>query len=93
MPSTFEGTVLLEASAPVHAISLRGTAGRKNGFIMATLPIIDATQVSSGTAYLPQMVFGAEFKTEILVMTPIAGSVKLEFFSADGQPMSVSLKE
>jgi len=91
LPVGFEGTVLVRSSAPIFAISLRGTT-TINGFLMSTTPVLDLTQSYSGTYYFPQVVDGGGFTTEFLMMNAGAANVQLQFFDTTGKPMSLSLR-
>jgi hypothetical protein len=92
IPLGFEGTVLLESPSPVFAISLRGTTDAHNGFLMSTLPVIDLNGTYTGAHYFPQLVDGGGYTTEFLLMNNGDGSVRLNFFSSSGQPLTVALQ-
>ena len=91
LPIGFEGTVLLESSSPVDAISLRGTHDTANGFLMTALPMADLTQSPSGPRYFPQVALGQGFTTEFLFMNAGQDFVQIGFFGTVGEPLGVSL--
>ena len=92
LPSGFAGSVLLEATSPVYAISMRGTTNSGGGFLMSTLPMVDLNQTPSGTHYFPHVVNGGSYKTEFLIMNTGTSPPQLTLFSTDGKPMAIALQ-
>jgi hypothetical protein len=92
LPVGYEGSVLVRSSAPIFAISLRGTTTLNGLFLMSTTPVLDLTQNYSGTFYFPQVVDGGGFTTEFLMMNAGSANVQVQFFDTTGKPMSVAFR-
>jgi hypothetical protein len=92
LPSGFEGFVVLDAAAPVHAISIRGTMSSNGGFLMSTLAMVDLNQMPAGAHYFPHFANGDRFKTEFLLMSTGTSAPQLSLFGTDGKPVTVPLQ-
>jgi hypothetical protein len=92
LPQGFEGTVLLESSVPIHAVTLRSLITSANSFIMTTMPLVDLNSPPSGKVYFPQLADGGNFTTELLLLSLGNESFRLQFLATDGQPFPVVLK-
>ncbi len=90
--SSFHGTVTLESDGPVYAVSIRGTTIENGGFVMSTVPIMDANQSVAATGYFPQIATGSAFTTEFLVADSVSTTFSLTFTSSSGDPLSLALK-
>jgi hypothetical protein len=96
LPVGFEGTVMVQSTQPLFAISLRGTS-TINGFLMSTTPILNLAQSYAGTYYFPQVVDGGagqgtSYTTDFLMMNAGSASVQIQFFDQSGKPLPLNLK-
>ena len=92
LPADFEGFVLLDAAAPVYAISIRGTTNRKGGFLMSTMPIVNLDQMPANARYFPHFANGDWYRTEFLLMSSGASAPQLSLFGTDGEPLAIPLQ-
>ena len=93
LPPDFEGTVMLDSTSPVYAITLRTLVNASGAFLMTTMPLIDPSQpASSQTTYFPQLVDGGNYTTEFLLLNGSAATARLQFFNTEGQPLAVSFR-
>jgi len=93
LPADFEGTVTLDSTSPVYAITLRTLVNASGAFLMTTMPLVDPTQAGiSQTTYFPQLVDGGNYTTEFLLLNASASTARLQFFNSDGQPLAVSFR-
>ena len=93
LPADFEGTVLIEAGSALSIITLRTTINTSGAFLMAAMPIVNLDQpFPTGTSYFPQLADGGGFTSEFLLLSPVAASPTVRFFSPEGQPLSIPLR-
>jgi hypothetical protein len=71
----FEGTVVLESTAPIYVITLRTLTSVSGAFLMTPMPLLDLNQGSTpGTSYFPQLVDGGNYSTEYLLLSATGSS-------------------
>jgi hypothetical protein len=92
LPAVFEGAVTIEASVPVHVISLRALVNADGEFLMTSMPVIDQNEPPASVSYFPQLVDGGNFTTEFLMLNPNTSAARLQFFDTSGQPLSIKLQ-
>lgn len=92
IPATFRGTVALDATSPVHAITLRSRVTAANGFILTAMPVVDLDAPPTGATYFPQLVDGGDFTTEIILLKTGTAGFRVQFFGTDGMPLPLVLQ-
>jgi len=92
LPRGFRGTLEISADSPIHAIALRSTSAADR-FLLAALPV-ESLEVLRNDAvlYLPQIVGGAGFSSEIFVMNlgSTIANPRLSLLSPLGQPTKMT---
>jgi hypothetical protein len=92
LPADFEGFVLLDAVAPVYAISIRGTTNTRGGFLMSTLPMVDLDEMPANARYFPHFANGDRQRTEFLTMSTGTSTPQLNLFGTDGRALAIPLQ-
>lgn len=96
--SSVSGTLTFTSSVPVSVIAIRGFTNERSEFLITTLPVIDPTSVSFGSATIPHFADGAGWTTQLVLVNPgdsaITGTV--QFFSqgsssSPGGPLPVNV--
>jgi hypothetical protein len=85
----FEGTIEFTGDQALHAVALR--YDNEAGDAMSAIPVL-ADRLDS-VLYFPQVADGADYRTNLILINPDdrSANVKLEFFAADGSPLSLPI--
>ena len=87
LPNPFQGTLRLWSSTPVAVIGIRGRYNERGDFLLATTPPVEE---SADEVFIPQMVNGAGYSTQIVVYDGSEGeptSGNIYFFDQNGDPI------
>jgi hypothetical protein len=92
LPNAFEGTVMIESDSPIHVVTLQTVTNASGAFLMTGMPVIDLSQPLPSTSYFPQVVDGGNYSNEFLLFNTNPGTIRLQFFTPDGQPLALPLQ-
>ncbi len=94
IPPDFQGVLELRSSQPVAAMSLQMTHNERGEAIYSTLPAMDLEHLSQEVLFIPQVVDGGGYKTEIVLVSTGAdeGTIYINFFDDDGNVIRSPLK-
>jgi hypothetical protein len=86
LPTDFQGQLTVTSNVPVAPLTLRLTTNQRGDSILSTLPVVDLKNLSAGPLYLTQVVDGAGYRTQFIVMNTSgqAGTVHIDIFDENG---------
>ena len=86
IPSEFKGVLTIQSNQPLALITLRLTHNERGEEIYSTLPVADLNNPPIGPLFIPQVVDGGGFTTQIiLINTSNSGeTVGITFFGPNG---------
>jgi photosystem II stability/assembly factor-like uncharacterized protein len=86
LPTDFQGQLTVTSNVPVAPLTLRLTTNQRGDSILSTLPVVDLKNLSTGPLYLTQVVDGAGYRTQFIVMNTSgqAGTVHIDIFDENG---------
>lgn len=70
VPPDFVGILDMSSTAPIAATALRMTINERGESIYSTLPVSDLTNPPTGLQYLPHVVNGGGYMTEVILINP-----------------------
>jgi len=91
----FQGVLRITSSVAVSAAGLRGRTNERNDFLITTTapsPIVSST--ASSNLFLPHLVDGGGYTTQIIIVGNGAGdfSGTLQFFAQSGLPLPLTFR-
>ena len=92
LPNPFQGTLRLSSSEPVAVIGIRGRYNERGDFLLATTPPVEE---SAHEMFIPQVVNGAGYSTQIVVFDGSEGepsSGNIYFFDQNGDAIDPHLR-
>ncbi|MBZ5537777.1 MAG: hypothetical protein LAO31_17620 [Acidobacteriia bacterium] len=86
VPVDFKGVLAIQSNQPLAIVTLRLTNNQRSEEIFSTLPVADLNNPPLGPLFLPQVVNGGGYKTQIIVLgTSLGlGAVNINFFDDTG---------
>jgi hypothetical protein len=91
LSTPFQGVLRLSTASPsgFSMIGLRGAYNERGDFLIATMPHIDEELSGNGRERVfPHIVNGGGYTTQFILMSPMATSGEVRFFSQSGSPTS-----
>jgi len=87
MPANFQGVLTLNSDVPVSPLTLRLTKNQRGEDIFSTLPVVDLNNPPLGALFLPQIVDGGGFLTQLILLNTSSSSAaaQIDFFNDAGQ--------
>ncbi|MBZ5535207.1 MAG: hypothetical protein LAO31_04560 [Acidobacteriia bacterium] len=94
LSTNFLGVLTLSSNVPVSPLTLRLTKNQRTEDIFSTLPVADLNNPPVGSLFLPQIVDGGGFQTQLILLSTssIAGAVQLDFFNDVGTSVALALR-
>ena len=94
LPPNFQGVLTLSSNVPVSPLTLRLTKNQRAEDIFSTLPVADLNNPPVGSQFLPQIVDGGGFQTQLILLSTstITGAVQLDFFNDGGASVGLTLR-
>jgi len=93
LPLSFRGVLRLTSARPISALGIHGRYNERGEFLMSTTPPMDSTAITQSSAFIPQVVDGGGYSTEIVIYdvvgSPLSGNIY--FFDQNGQPIDADL--
>jgi hypothetical protein len=95
LATPFRGLLQLSSPAPVAVLAIRGRYNERGEFLLSTTPPADVATLTGYETFIPQVVHGAGYRTEIVIYdldhdSPLSGN--LYFFDQGGKPITVQLR-
>ena len=90
MPTdSFKGTLTLTGNVAVAIAELRLTTNQRGDLLLSTLPIADLNHPPTAPEYLPQIVNGGGFTTELIFINTMSNpsTVHVNFYDDTGAPV------
>jgi glucose/arabinose dehydrogenase len=90
----FKGVLHLSSSTSITALAIRGRYNERGEFLLSTTPPADASSIPGNETFIPQVVSGGGYSTEIVLYDlqggkPVSGNIY--FFDQSGQPVDPDL--
>jgi hypothetical protein len=87
IPPDFQGSLDVTSSVSVATLTLRLTVNQRGTAIYSTLPVADLLNPPQGQQFIPQIVNGGGYKTQIIVVDTSGqgGDILLSLFNNQGQ--------
>ncbi|MFI5173858.1 MAG: hypothetical protein ACHQKY_03305 [Terriglobia bacterium] len=94
LPASFQGVLTLNSNVPISPLTLRLTKNQRAEDIFSTLPVADLNNPPVGSLFLPQIVDGGGFQTQIILLSTsgLSGAVQLDFFNDGGASAALALR-
>lgn len=91
VPADFQGVLNITSNVPISPVTLRLTANQRGDNLFSTLPVADLNNPPTGMLYLPQVVNGGGFTTQIISISTSsgAGTETISFMNDNGQAINV----
>jgi len=91
LPVDFQGALTLTSNVPVSPLTLRLTVNQRGETIFSTLPVADLRNPSSGPLFIPQIVDGDGYQTQIILVNTGGGNgtVRINFFDQAGNRVTM----
>jgi hypothetical protein len=93
---TFKGSITVTASSPVAVLALRTLLNEAGEFLITTQTVADLDAVpSAAPLYLPQIVAGGGYTTEVLLVNPSSSALtgNLEFRNSEGKLQDMGIPQ
>jgi glucose/arabinose dehydrogenase len=90
----FQGVLHLASSGSITALAIRGRYNERGEFLLSTTPPTDAAAMAGNETFIPQVVDGGGYSTEIVLYDLQGGkrvSGNIYFFDQSGQPVDPDL--
>jgi hypothetical protein len=88
LPPGFTGVLDISAATQFAALTLRSLVNARGDFLLTTFPIADANRDAASPVILPQVVDGAGYATQVIVLSPRGtASTSLYFYDDSGAPV------
>lgn len=93
LPPAYQGILTVESDRAVAALTLRVTRNQRGEDIYSTLPVADLTNPPAGPLYLPQVVDGGGYRTQVIFVntSDAAGTARVDFLDEAGNPVEFPL--
>jgi hypothetical protein len=94
LPANFQGILTLNSNVPISPLTLRLTRNQRAEDIFSTLPVADLNNPPVGSLFLPQIVDGGGFQTQLILLSTSSstGAVQLDFFNDAGASVGLTLR-
>jgi uncharacterized repeat protein (TIGR01451 family) len=94
VPTEFRGVLDVSSSTPIAPLLLRLSTNQRGESIYSTLPVANLLNPPKGQQYLPQIVDGEGYQTQIIVINTTAdtGTVYAELLDALGKSLQVGFR-
>jgi hypothetical protein len=94
LPTNFQGILTLSSNVPVSPLTLRLTKNQRAEDLFSTLPVADLNNPPVGSLFLPQIVDGGGFQTQLILLSTSSttGAVQLDFFNDLGASVGLALR-
>jgi hypothetical protein len=91
IPSEFKGVLTIQSNQPLALVTLRLTHNERGEEIYSTLPVADLNNPPVGPLFIPQVVDGGGFTTQIILINTSNGgeTVGITFISPGGSTVVV----
>ncbi|MBZ5555276.1 MAG: S53 family peptidase [Acidobacteriia bacterium] len=91
LPDNFTGIVDISSGTPFAALTLRTLNNSRGEFLLTTFPVGDALQSPPSSLIFPQIVDGAGYQTQFILLNsgPLA-NIRLNLFADDGTAVLLS---
>ena len=91
IPSEFKGVLTIQSNQPLALVTLRLTHNERGEEIYSTLPVADLNNPPVGPLFIPQVVDGGGFTTQIILINTSNGgeTVGITFISPSGSTVVV----
>jgi hypothetical protein len=96
LPLPFKGVLRLTSMKPIAALAIRGRYNEHGEFLLSTTPPADPAQNLGDETFIPQIVDGAGYSTDIVIYDLLGGSPlsgNIYFFDQNGQPIDPGLRQ
>ena len=90
----FKGVLHLASSTSITALAIRGRYNERGEFLLSTTPPADVETIPGNETFIPQVVDGGGYSTEIVLYDLQGGktvSGSIYFFDQSGQPVDPDL--
>lgn len=90
----FQGVLTLASNAPLATLTLRLTVNQRGENIYSVLPGVDLNQVLSGSFFIPQVVDGGGYQTQLILLNAsnLTGLIQLGFFTDNGTNVALPMQ-
>jgi alpha-tubulin suppressor-like RCC1 family protein len=91
IPANFQGILTLSSNVSIAPVTLRLTSNQRGEDLYSTLPVTDLNNPPAGPLYLPQIVDGGGYATQIILVNTGSGSgtVTMNFFNDAGSTVQI----
>jgi hypothetical protein len=92
----FKGVLRLTSVTPIAALAIRGRYNERGDFLVSTTPPADPALNLGDETFIPQIVDGAGYSTDIVIYDLLGGSPlsgNIYFFDQSGQPIDPGLHQ
>ncbi|MGB7624025.1 MAG: hypothetical protein WBN92_16890 [Terriglobia bacterium] len=91
VPTNFQGVLNITSNVPLAPVTLRLTANQRGDNLFSTLPVADLNNPPTGLLYIPQVVNGGGFTTQIISISTSTspGTEIIPFMNDSGQTVTV----
>ena len=91
VPANFQGVLNITSNVPISPVTLRLTANQRGDNLFSTLPVADLNNPPTGALFIPQVVNGGGFTTQIIFISTSTGpgTVTISFMVDNGQAVTV----
>jgi glucose/arabinose dehydrogenase len=87
---SFKGVLRITSPTHIAALAIRGRYNERGEFLLSTTPPAAPAENSDNTRFIPHIVDGGGYSTEIVIYDPLEGAPltgSIYFFDQDGQPI------
>lgn len=87
LPQNFQGILTINSNVPVASLPLRITTNQRGEVILSTLPVADMNNLSSPAIYIPQIVNGGGYQSQIIFIdtSNTTSLIHIDFLNDSGQ--------
>ena len=91
VPADFKGVLTLTSNVPITVVTLRLTNNQRGDEIFSTLPVADLNAPPTDPLYIPQVVDGGGYTTQLILINTAsgAGTVTITFLNDNGSQVPV----
>jgi alpha-tubulin suppressor-like RCC1 family protein len=91
IPANFQGILTLSSNVPIAPVTLRLTSNQRGEDLYSTMPVTDLNHPPAGPLYLPQIVDGGGYTTQIILVNTgsSAGTITINFFNDAGSQVQI----
>jgi hypothetical protein len=89
--ANFQGVLTLSSTVPIAPVTLRLTSNQRGEDLYSTLPVTDLNNLPADPLYLPQIVDGGGYTTQIILVNTgsSAGTITINFFNDAGSQVQI----